>query len=449
MIMFVLNAAWQVPVVALAAAVAARLLPSADARHRLFLGAIGLSLLLPAAGVLAGGSSVRTGLRASTSPAAATSADVAAWRGWTGEAPRRSVAPAPFVGRGVVAVYVASLVLAVLRRGRAWRRTVALRHSAAEAPLPKALRAIVEECRRRLGVGKASVLLSPAVASPVTVGARHPLVLLPASLAGALERDQVMAAIGHELAHVRRRDFAWNMAAELASWPIAFHPATGWLLRRLRQARELACDALVAERVLEPRSYARALASLARSLAPAPAYSLGVADADILEERVMSLVTGRSRRKAGVLSSAAAALLLAAASAVAASYTVTVEPGSGATAVVGLWTGRVEQWGDLPSVDLKITEKDGRLSGRATYYLHYEGPNGREVGGKDETDLLEPRFDGRRLSFKVKSPDGKTHSVELRLTGDGQGDYVEVGAGAELGAEERNFDLVVKMKRAK
>jgi len=76
MIMFVLNAAWQVPVVALAAAVAARLLPSADARHRLFLGAIGLSLLLPAAGVLAGGSSVRTGLRASTSPAAATSADV-------------------------------------------------------------------------------------------------------------------------------------------------------------------------------------------------------------------------------------------------------------------------------------------------------------------------------------------------------------------------------------
>jgi hypothetical protein len=200
----------------------------------------------------------------------------------------------------------------------------------------------------------------------------------------------------------------------------------------------------VAERVLEARTYARALAALARSLAPAPAYTLGVADAGILEERVMSLVTGRSRHKAGVLSSVTAALLLAAASVVAASYAVAVKPGAGADAVVGSWVGRVAQWGDLPSVDVKIAEKDGKLSGRATFYLiHVSADGRREVGGQDEMDLLEPSFDGRRLAFKIKSPDGKTHSIELRLTGEGLADYVEVGA------EGDKPDLVVKMKQSK
>ena len=142
----------------------------------------------------------------------------------------------------------------------------------------------------------------------------------------------------------------------------------------------------------------------------------------------------------------AAALLLAAASVVAASFAVAVK--AGADAVVGSWTGRVAQWGDLPSVDLKIAEKDGKVSGRATFYLiHVTADGRREVGGKDEIDLLEPSFDGRRLAFKLKSPDGKTHSIELRLTGEGLADYVEVGAGGEVGAEGQ--DLVVKMKRSK
>jgi beta-lactamase regulating signal transducer with metallopeptidase domain len=95
---------------------------------------------------------------------------------------------------------------------------------------------------------------------------------------------------------VRRHDFSWNAAAELAALPIAFHPATAWLRHRIRRSRELACDALVA----------------------------------------------------GVLSSVTAALLLAAASVLAPSYAVAVEPGTGNRAVVGSWTGRVAQWAICP-----------------------------------------------------------------------------------------------------
>jgi bla regulator protein blaR1 len=441
---FVLNAAWQVPLVALAAGLGAKLQGSAAARHRLGIAALAGSVVLPIAGIL-GSRLWRPSAAAAPSAPAGVSRGVGTWAR-LGRAPASPLVPSPRVVTGVAALYLAGLVLTVTRRGRSWRRARALRRSALRGPLPEAVRIEAERCRRRLGLGDVAVRLSPAVDSPVALGARRPLILLPAHLAASWPPEELAAALAHEMAHVRRRDFAWNAAAELAAIPIAFHPVTARLLRGIRQARELACDALVAERVLEARRYARALAALARSLAPAPAYTLGVADAGILEERVMSLVTGRSHRRTSVLGSLAAVLLLAAASAAATSHTVAVEAESGTGAVVGFWKGRVAQWGELPAVDLKIDEKDGTLRGRATFYLIHESADGRrEVGGKDEIDVMAPSFDGRRLSFKLKSPDGKTHSIELRLTGEGQADYVEVGAGAEAHAP----DLVVKMKRSK
>jgi Zn-dependent protease with chaperone function len=446
-IAFVLNAAWQVPLVALAAAAGGRLLPSASARHRLFLAAIGLSLVVPAAGVLAGGASSR-GAPANPRRPAETAMEATAGKGWLGATPVRLLTPAPGVAGGVVAVYVAFLALAAWRRGRAWWRTAALRRSAAGAPPPEAVRRVAEECRRCLCLGDVEVLLSTEVASPVTLGARRPLILLPEALALSLGRDHLMAALGHEMAHVRRRDFAWNAAAELASWPVAFHPAAAWLRLRLRQQRELACDALVADRVLEPRAYARSLAELARVLAPAPALTLGVADAGILEERVMSLVTGRSRRKAGVFASVAAASLLVTASALAATYAVAIGAGpDGAAAILGSWSGRFDDRNAAPAVDLTVVGKQGGLSGRVTFY-EVDLQGGR-VRGKDEVEMLEPRFDGRRLTFKVKNPDGEKLSMALRLTGNGEGDLIARRAIADGEPEKESHELVIKMKRVK
>jgi beta-lactamase regulating signal transducer with metallopeptidase domain len=295
--------------------------------------ALAASLVLPIAGSF-GSSGARPSAAAgagSAPPGHPDGAVAGATR--LGRASSRSLAPSRRVTNGVGALYLASLILAAARQGRSWRRAAALRRSVLAAPLG-AVRVEAERCRQSLGLalGDVAVRLSSAVASPVTLGTARAVILLPAGLVASWSREELAAALGHEMAHVRRRDFAWNAAAELAAVPIAFHPATAWLLGRIRQARELACDALVGERVLEPRAYARALAALARSLAPAPSYTLGVADAGILEERVMSLVTGRARRKGGVLSSVAAALLLVVASAVTASHAVAVEAGSGPAA---------------------------------------------------------------------------------------------------------------------
>ena len=445
-IAFVLNAAWQLPLLALAAAAGGRLLPSASARHRLFLAAIGLSLVVPAVG--AAGAPSRMAAPANPGPAMAAGGNVSVGKGWLDGTPTRSVSPAPRVAGSVVAAYLGFLALAIGRGGRAWRRTDGLRRAAGAAP-PEPVRRVAEDCRRRLGVGDVEVRLSTEVGSPVTLGARRPLILLPEALAVSLGPEALIAALGHEMAHVCRRDFAWNAAAELASWPIAFHPAAAWLRRRLREERELACDALVAGRLLEPRAYARSLADLARALAPAPALSLGVADAGILEERVMSLVTGRARRKAGALPSFAAALMLVAASVLGASHAVAVETGSVAADVVGSWTGHVDEMGDVPAVDLKIGEKDEHLSGSVTFYAVRVGPQGPTVTGKDVVEMLEPRLEGKQLGFKLKNPKGETVAMVLKLTGKDEGELTTRGVTSDGGANPASGELVVKMKRSK
>jgi len=63
--------------------------------------------------------------------------------------------------------------------------------------------------------------------------------------------------------------------------------------------------------------------------------------------------------------------------------------------------------------------------------------------------MLEPRFDGRRLTFKVKNPDGEKLSMALRLTGDGEGDLIARRAAADGEPEKESPELVIKMKRSK
>ena len=76
--------------------------------------------------------------------------------------------------------------------------------------------------------------------------------------------------------------------------PISFHPAAALLRRRVKQTRELCCDELVAERILNAEVYARSLVRLAGSAPPLRRLSVtttvGIADADILEARIMSLL---------------------------------------------------------------------------------------------------------------------------------------------------------------
>lgn len=100
---------------------------------------------------------------------------------------------------------------------------------------------------------------APAV--PVTYGWRTPYVVLPRTLRGNPEATEM--ALAHELAHVVRRDYAWQSLLQTSRALFAFHPLVHLLQRRLDTSRELACDALVLEHcAFSRKAYARLLYTL-------------------------------------------------------------------------------------------------------------------------------------------------------------------------------------------
>jgi beta-lactamase regulating signal transducer with metallopeptidase domain len=145
----------------------------------------------------------------------------------------------------------------------------------------------LSQCAEALGVGKVEIVVTPALQSPATMGVFRKFIFLPESLAQQPE-DVSIAVLGHELAHVRRNDYGWNLVWEALLAPLAWHPVAWLLQRRIESTREMACDDLVAERLLEPRRYARSLVAVAASACAAPA--LGVHDGGDLRERVRRLV---------------------------------------------------------------------------------------------------------------------------------------------------------------
>jgi beta-lactamase regulating signal transducer with metallopeptidase domain len=108
---------------------------------------------------------------------------------------------------------------------------------------------------------KREVLLrmSDAIAGPVTVGALKTMVLLPFSALSGLGPEEIEVVLAHELAHVRRADFVWNLLQTVAETLFFFHPAVWWISGRVRHERELCCDDLALEVCPNAVVYASAL----------------------------------------------------------------------------------------------------------------------------------------------------------------------------------------------
>ena len=106
------------------------------------------------------------------------------------------------------------------------------------------------------------LLESALVRSPLTIGHWKPIILFPIGLINKLSEEEVAAILAHELAHILRRDYLFNILQSLVEAVFYFHPAIWWLSAQVRQERESACDdqaiALLGNKV----TYAKALVSI-------------------------------------------------------------------------------------------------------------------------------------------------------------------------------------------
>ena len=150
-----------------------------------------------------------------------------------------------------------------------------------------------------------ALLESTAIDDPVTVGVFHPAILLPSKVLPELGEQELSAILLHEYGHIRRRDFLTHILCELISLPVAWHPGIAYLMSKISQTRELACDDYAAARLGKRRSYANTLlylASLCLDVPRARAAGLGIFDGDNLEVRIMMLTEKtRSLSRASVI----------------------------------------------------------------------------------------------------------------------------------------------------
>lgn len=103
---------------------------------------------------------------------------------------------------------------------------------------------------------------SKEVASATVIGWRQPVILLPLDWQ-SWTSDQFQAALAHELAHVRRKDFLWRLLSSFARALHFYHPLMHRLVRQLILSQELAADRLAASATGDPTKYLKALSQLA------------------------------------------------------------------------------------------------------------------------------------------------------------------------------------------
>jgi beta-lactamase regulating signal transducer with metallopeptidase domain len=405
---FVLNTLWQVPLAAAVGLIGDRFLRRSPARlrHLLWLAVLGVAVALP---LTAGFGPLlpQPIARAAAAPVAAPTpaAQDAAWRAAFPTEEQRFPAAAAAVGAGLWALTVLAFGF---RLGRAWWRARRLVRRAQPLEIPDALVPVADRCRAALGV-HSEILGSPELQGPVTVGARRPVILLPARFFATASPEEAMAALGHEMAHIRRRDYAVSLLCEALLLPIAFHPAARLLRRRLTETREMACDEAVVNGLVRPQAYARSLLALAAAGAglPRPSTTLGALDAHTLEVRMKRILdltprTGSRPARAAL----GAALLLLGGIALAASE-VTVRPvsadarGGALGPFVGTWsadwTPDLKNGGGkkVRALDLEI-HPDGRIV--ETWYKY------KKEGGAPEkvvVQVTDYSIAGSTLKFKT------------------------------------------------
>lgn len=296
---FLLNAFWQVALIAGLAALGSWLLRNAGERYRHWLWASALCLAFFVPALTASQMLLDTVAQSNATVTLTSESTAPLVDNFTPDV--SAAIPATFrlnktLGFALLAVYLGFLVYRVFKLLQAWQATRSIRQSAVELEPDEQIAEITRRCEFEVGIRSRKVRLfrTETLPVPVTVGLFHPAIILPEPLLREGNVELLTSAIGHELIHVARQDYLLNFIYEMLFVPISFHPAAAFLRRRVRETRELCCDELVAERILNAEVYARSLVQLASSAPSLRRLSVtttvGIADADILEARIMSLL---------------------------------------------------------------------------------------------------------------------------------------------------------------
>jgi TonB family protein len=309
---YVVNSLWQVPLICVAGYVCARWMRGIgpQAEHWVWVTALMVAAILPVCAGAAIGMPHLFGRAGAGTGIAAVQVQMGRFTQVGGA----SLYLPLWLKHATTLLYLGFALFLCGRLGWGLMQSNALRRGSRRLTLTGELGALWQRYCRSFDVPDAEIASTPMVAGPLTLGLRRRVLLVPPGFMEKAEAGDVEAVLGHELAHMRRRDYAKNVLYELVSLPVSYHPMTRWLKAQIRQSRELVCDAMAAEFVTTREHYARSLLRLASLMSSQTQtvniHAIGIFDANILERRVMSLMT-KPREMRGLLRIGSAAVCVA------------------------------------------------------------------------------------------------------------------------------------------
>jgi len=238
------------------------------------------------------------------------------------------------------------------------------------------------------------------------------VIMLPEEWLGDLPASDLEALLAHEVAHLRRRDFAANLAQRLLEAVLFFHPATWIAGRRIAMAREELCDAWALARGANPHGYASALTAAAeRSQTRFALASVGVAESRFtLLRRVEAIMRNDARRRHSRWAVGAMAAVAVTVAAVCAAGQISSRPALTASAPA------------RATVEGRVLEAEtGKPVKGAPVFCRPDPDPNPDLSGTTETAATT----GADGAFTISAPPGKAWLYVSPPTGYGQSQRVE------------------------
>jgi len=104
-----------------------------------------------------------------------------------------------------------------------------------------------------------AILESTVVKMPMTIGYIKPVILLPIGLINHLTIEQIEAVLAHELAHIARKDYLFNILQSVMEVLFYFNPAVWLISAHIRRERENCCDDIALRVCGNSLNYVKAL----------------------------------------------------------------------------------------------------------------------------------------------------------------------------------------------
>lgn len=117
--------------------------------------------------------------------------------------------------------------------------------------------------QKKLNINKTvNYIESTLVKIPVVLGWLKPVIVIPVEMLTGIPSNQIEAIIAHELAHIRRNDYIFNVLQTIIETMFFFHPAVWYISAQIRKERENSCDDIALTVCEGSLVYAKALVSI-------------------------------------------------------------------------------------------------------------------------------------------------------------------------------------------